>query len=79
MNIQSLLRKLSGPHPLHRVADSANLGCWHPSTTEIYYLVVRIVTQHLFEIFETKGGDQSPGNYDDVTLHTHIERRLCEH
>ena len=36
MNINSLLRELSGPRPSRRVVDRANLGCWHPSTTDIH-------------------------------------------
>ena len=33
MNINSLLRELSGPRPLFRVRNPAKLGCWHPSAT----------------------------------------------
>ena len=36
MNINSLLRELSGPRPSRRVVYRENLGCWHPSTTDIH-------------------------------------------
>ena len=35
MNIRRLLRKVEGPQPLCRVVSRANLGYWHPSTTDI--------------------------------------------
>ena len=35
MNIRRLLRKAEGPQPLCRVVSRANLGYWHPSTTDI--------------------------------------------
>ena len=36
MNINSLLRELSGSRPSRWVVDRANLDCWHPSTTDIH-------------------------------------------
>ena len=35
MNINSLLRELSGPRPLRWVEDSAKLGKWHPTRTDM--------------------------------------------
>ena len=32
INIKGLIRELSEPRPSRRVAGSANLGYWHPST-----------------------------------------------
>ena len=39
--INSLLRELSEPRPSRGVVDRANLGCWHPSTTDIHILSLR--------------------------------------
>ena len=48
MNINNLLRELSGPRPSRWVVDRANLGCWHPSTTDIHIPSLRDrVTQSL--------------------------------
>ena len=41
MNIDSLLKKLSGSRPSRRVVDRVNLGCWHPSTTDIHISSLR--------------------------------------
>ena len=30
------IRELSGPRPLHWGVDTAKLGYWHPSTTDIF-------------------------------------------
>ena len=35
MYFQTLLRKLSGPQPLHWVEDSAKLSKWHPTRTDM--------------------------------------------
>ena len=44
MNIFEPLRKVKGPRPLCGVRNTAKLGCWHPSTTDI--ILSRIVDSH---------------------------------
>ena len=34
-NIHRLSRKAEGPRPLRRIVSRANLGYWHPSTTDM--------------------------------------------
>ena len=36
MDIKIHIRELPGPRPLRRGVDTAKLGYWHPSTTDIY-------------------------------------------
>ena len=47
-NIQRILGRVRRPRPLHRIAASVKLACWHPyMTSSRRVLVWRVVTHYL--------------------------------